>query len=193
MVPPGMTTAAAEQTQAITRVSRLAFASARVRSDDNFDGMLILGIVGDDGLQTWYGKNELVVQIDHGRLVHSRSLPIDVVDSFAASNDSPTLIECGPGRAYASSGGLFYTRLRGHKDYVVEMRRSIRCSVEEIVTPAYAGIVLKIESSFQIGPHPKQQVRTIWINPYNGAWVKLAYGEHPLYPSLSIVSIKSYP
>ncbi|WP_370307140.1 YjbF family lipoprotein [Sinimarinibacterium flocculans] len=173
----------------LPRMERLPYASMLLRANDRFEALLLLGHVGADGVQTWYGIDGLVVQLRDGRVIHTRGLLVDVHDSHAAGVLREMPEDCGAAGAQVSEW-LHYTRLREHKDYFAEQRESIHCTRETVVTPAYSGPALRVEERIALHPHRERQARTRWFAEGSGQLLRLEYGEHPWYPQIALYLIK---
>ncbi len=184
--------APSELSKPIVYAGQLPYASAYVRSGTDFQGLMVLGIVSPTGVQTWYGRDGLAVQIDAGRMIYSRGLPLDILDSYSAAAvpaDAST-IDCGDGQTTAVTPALYYTRMRESDTYLAEVRDEIRCSRENIVTPGYSGPALRIDERYVFPPHPKPQRRSRWLIEATGQLLRIEYDKHPLYPEIGIYLLK---
>jgi len=177
---------------AVERLGGMPFAMAYVRAGDQYEALVLLGSIDADAVQTWYGREGLAIQLQRGRLIYSRGLPLDIAESYAAA---PAVDEerlyCGRGIELTVVPELYYSRLRDRHEFQAELRQNIGCSVEEIVTPAYAGETLRVEERYLLPPHPRPQRRTRWLHPQTGQLLRLEYAEHPAYPALTIVWLKA--
>lgn len=174
--------------RAVAGLADLPFASARVSSGRAFDGFVVLGSVDGRGVQTWYGREGMYLQMRGDRVIHSRGLPVDIAEYHDA--EAVLTYDCGNGVEYVAQPGLFYMRLRESTEFIAAMRESLTCRVEALITPAYGGDALRIDESYRVEPHPRLQRRTVWLHPQTRQVLRLEYGEHPLAPELSIVWIR---
>lgn len=171
-------------------LERLPYASMLLRVGERFQALLLLGHVADDGLQTWYGVDGLVLQLRDGHVIHSRGLPVDIFESHAAGAADAGFVDCGDDIRAALPDGLHYTRLRDQQIYFAELRESVRCTREAIITPGYAGPALRIEEQIALLPGRRPQLRTRWLAEGSGQLLRVEYGKHPWYPEIGIYLIK---
>ena len=169
---------------------RLPYALAFLRVGDHFQALLLLGHVSDDGIQTWYGIDGLALQLQDQRVIYSRGLPVDIFESHAAGALRDEPLDCGQGQRIVLPEWLHYTRLREQAGFFTEQRESIRCTRENIVTPGYEGVALRVEEQVALLPHPRPQTRTRWLAEGTGQLLRLEYGEHPWYPEIALYLIK---
>jgi hypothetical protein len=174
----------------MVELERLPYASMLLSVGKRFQALLLLGHVGDDGTQTWYGVDGLVLQLQDGRVIHTRGLPVDIFDSHAAGEPLAEPLDCGEDRSVAVPERLHYTRLREQQTYFTELREAIRCTREAIVTPGYSGMALRIDERVALLPHRRRQTRTSWLAEDTGQLLRLEYGKHPWYPQIGIYLIK---
>jgi hypothetical protein len=174
----------------MVELGRLPYASMLLKVGKRFQALLLLGHVGDDGTQTWYGVDGLVLQLQDGRVIHTRGLPVDIFDSHAAGEPITEPLHCGEGRNVAVPERLHYTRLREQQTYFTELREEIRCTREAIVTPGYSGMALRVDERVALLPHRRRQTRTSWLAEDTGQLLRLEYGDHPWYPQIGIYLIK---
>jgi hypothetical protein len=171
-------------------LERLPYASMLLRVGERFQALLLLGHVADDGLQTWYGVDGMVLQLQDGQVIHSRGLPVDIFESHAAGAADAGFVDCGEDIRAALPDGLHYTRLRDQQTYFAELRESVRCAREAIVTPGYSGPALRIEERVALLPGRQPQLRTRWLAAGSGQLLRVEYGDHPWYPEIGIYLIK---
>jgi hypothetical protein len=171
-------------------LQRLPYASMLLRAGARFEALLLLGHVADDGVQTWYGVDGLVLQLHEGQVIHSRGLPVDIFESHAAGAAAAGFVDCGGDIRAALADGLRYTRLRNEPTYFAELRESVGCSREAIVTPGYSGPALRIDEWVALLPGRRPQLRTRWLAADSGQLLRMEYGDHPWYPQIGIVMIK---
>lgn len=173
---------------AIGGLAGLPFASAYVRSGRAYEGFVVLGDVDARGVQTWYGKDGLLLQLDGAHVVRSRGLPVDIAETHAAA--AALTYDCGDGLEYQAGPALHYARLGHTTDFIAEIRESLSCRIEPLATPAYAGDALRIDELYRIAPHPRTQLRSVWLHPRTRELLRLEYAEHPLAPEISILWVK---
>ncbi len=183
-------TAASPLSGPMAELERLPYASMLLRAGDRFQALLLLGHVSDDGIQTWYGVDGMVLQLQDGRVIHSRGLPVDILESHAAGMPNAEPVDCGDGESVIVAERLHYTRLREQQTYFTELRESVACTRETLVTPGYSGGVLRIDEQVALLPHRRRQSRTQWRAEGTGQLLRLEYGEHPEYPEIGIYLIK---
>lgn len=177
--------------RAVTGLGDLPFASAYVRSGDRFEGLVILGSIDASGVQTWYGREGFALQLQGDRVIYSRGLPVDVLETYpAALAFAEQEYDCGGDVRYSEPPALFYTRLRNETGFLAELRQALRCRIEPIVTPGFAGDALRIDETYQFLPHPKTQRRTRWLHPQTRQLLRLEYAAHPLAPEVTISWLK---
>lgn len=174
----------------MAELGRLPYASMLLRAGERFEALLLLGHVAADGTQTWYGMAGLALQLRDGRVIYSRGLPVDIFESHAAGapNDEP--VDCGDGSSVTVPDRLHYTRLREQPEFFTEMRESLVCTREAIVTPGYSGTALRIEERVALWPDPRRQTRVRWFAEGTGQLLRAEYGEHPWYPQIALYLIK---
>jgi hypothetical protein len=171
-------------------LERLPYASMLLRVGDRFQALLLLGHVNDDGVQTWYGIDGLALQLQDDRVIHSRGLPLDILDSHAAGQLAEQPVDCGADRSIPVPERLFYTRFRDQTSYFTELSESVTCTREAIVTPGYSGPALRIEERVALLPHPRRQTRTRWLAEDSGQLLRVEYGDHPWYPEIALYLIR---
>ncbi|QHS10534.1 YjbF family lipoprotein [Sinimarinibacterium sp. NLF-5-8] len=172
-------------------LSQLPYASAYLRVGAQFQAFAVLAMVSDDGVQTWYGKNGLTLQISQDQLLYTHGLPRDVAESFAgAPRRADDSVDCGDGVRVPLTAALSYVRLRDDPVYLQTTRLRARCTRAQLVTPGYSGPVLRITEDYVFPPHPQPQVRTRWLIESTRQLLRLEYAEHPFYPALELYLIK---
>ncbi|MEC9362803.1 MAG: YjbF family lipoprotein [Pseudomonadota bacterium] len=168
----------------------LPYASMFLRVGDRFQALLLLGHVAGDGTQTWYGVDGLALQLRDQRVIYSRGLPVDLFESHAAGSRVETPVDCGGDQSVAVPERLHYSRLREQQRFFTEVRESVVCTREAIVTPGYSGMALRIDERVALLPDPRRQTRTRWLAEETGQLLRLEYGEHPWYPQIALYLIK---
>lgn len=186
---PGRT-AASPLSGPMAGLTRLPYASMYLRVGGYFHALLLLGHVAADGTQTWYGVDGLALQLRDGQVIHTRGLPVDILDSHAAGPVAAPAIDCGEALAVVAPEPLYYTQLRDRPGHFTELRESIDCRREAIVTPAYTGPALRIDERVALLPGRRVQLRSRWFVEATGQLLRIEYGEHPWYPQIALYLIK---
>ena len=99
-------------------------------------------------------------------------------------------MDCGGDQSVAVPERLHYSRLREQQRFFTEVRESVVCTREAIVTPGYSGMALRIDERVALLPDPRRQTRTRWLAEETGQLLRLEYGEHPWYPQIALYLIK---
>src|SRR5690606_10916984 len=113
---------------AMATFERLPYASMLLRIGNRFQALLLLGHVGADGVQTWYGADGLAVRLRDGRQIYSRGLPVDIFESHVAGTPNDEVVDCGDGSSVTVRERLHYARLREQQSYFTELSESVRCT-----------------------------------------------------------------
>lgn len=178
--------------RAIAGLGDLPFASAYVRVGDRFETLVVLGSIDASGVQTWYGRQGVELQLQGDRVIYSRGLPVDVLETYPASPAFAQIdYDCVGGPPYAAAeAALYYTRIAGSVEFTAEVRRALACRFESIVTPGYSGEALRVDEVYELPPHPRPQRRTKWLHPQTRQLLRLEYAEHPVAPQFTIAWLK---